>query len=41
MNEFFKIMTTAKKEGKESFEYKGKTYVKSVTKSGMTVYKKK
>lgn len=41
MNDFFKSMLEAKKSGAESFQYKGKTYVKSTTKNGMVVYKKK
>ena len=41
MNEFFQQMLSAKKSGAESFQYKGKTYVKSTTKNGMIVYKKK
>jgi hypothetical protein len=42
MNEFFKQMLEAKKQGLESFQYKGKTYVKSVhPKTKMVMYKKK
>jgi len=40
LNEYFKLMLEAKKAGKESFEYKGQTYVgKKHDKLGM-VYKK-
>ncbi len=41
MNEYFKIMLDAKRTGKESFVYKGKTYVKSTGKNGLITYKKK
>ena len=41
MNAYFKFMNDARKANKKSFSYKGKTYVQSQTKSGMTVYKKK
>ena len=41
MNEYFRKMTAAKKSGAASFEYKGKTYVKKTTKTGMIIYKKK
>ena len=41
MNEYFTKMVAAKKRGAESFEYKGNTYVKKTTKTGMSIYKKK
>jgi hypothetical protein len=41
MNEYFKKMMKAKKEGAKSFVYNGKTYVAKKTKTGMTVYKAK
>lgn len=40
-NEYFTLMNKARKEGAKSFVYKGKTYVKTKTKTGMTVYKEK
>jgi hypothetical protein len=41
MNEYFKAMTAAKKAKKDSFVYKGNTYVgKTHPKLGM-IYKKK
>lgn len=39
-NGYFKAMLEAKK-GASSFEYNGKTYVASKTKTGLTVYKAK
>jgi hypothetical protein len=41
VNGYFKAMLEAKKNNLESFEYNGKTYVASKTKTGMTVYKSK
>ena len=40
-NEYFTKMNTARKENAESFTYNGKTYVKTKTKTGMSVYKLK
>ncbi len=40
-NEYFTKMNQARKEGAESFTYNGKTYVKTKTKTGMSVYKAK
>jgi hypothetical protein len=40
-NEYFTKMLEAKKEGKPSFSYNGKTYVAQKTKTGMVVYKAK
>ena len=40
-NGYFKAMLEAKKKGASSFEYNGKTYVASKTKTGLTVYKSK
>ena len=40
MNEYFKLMLDAKKNNKESFEYKDQIYVKSKTPNGMITYKK-
>ena len=39
-NEYFTLMNKARKEGAKSFTYKGKTYVASKSKTGITVYKK-
>jgi hypothetical protein len=42
LNDYFKAMLDAKKKGAESFEYKGKTYVKTKSKkTGITLYKAK
>jgi len=41
MNSFFKAKEKARKAGKKSFSYNGKTYVAKKTKTGMIVYKKK
>lgn len=41
LNEYFKIMLEAKKNGAESFVYKGTTYVKSAGKNNIVIYKKK
>ena len=38
---YFKAMLEAKKNNSASFTYKGKTYVQSKTKTGLTVYKAK
>ena len=40
-NSYFTAMLEAKKNNLESFEYNGKTYVASKTKTGLTVYKAK
>ena len=40
LNEFFKKMMKAKKSNAPSFKYKGKTYKRKKTKTGMTIYKK-
>jgi hypothetical protein len=40
-NEYFTLMNNARKEGANSFTYKGKTYVAAKTKTGITVYKLK
>jgi hypothetical protein len=40
-NGYFTAMLEAKKNNLESFEYNGKTYVASKTKTGLTVYKAK
>lgn len=40
-NEYFTKMNKARKENAESFTYNGKTYVKTKTKTGMSVYKLK
>lgn len=39
-NDFMELMTEARKSGKESFQYKGNTYNKSKTKTGLVVYKR-
>ena len=39
-NEYFNKMNKARKEGAKSFTCKGKTYVATKTKTGITVYKK-
>ena len=41
MNEFFSMLTAARKAGKKSFTYKGKTYVQTTLKSGLKTYKRK
>ena len=41
MNEYFTKLTKARKSGAASFSYKGKTYVKKKTKTGLVTYKKK
>lgn len=41
LNGYFSAMMEAKKNGADSFEYNGKTYVASKTKTGLTVYKAK
>lgn len=41
MNEYFKKMNKARKDGEKSFTHGGKTYVASKTKTGITVYKAK
>jgi hypothetical protein len=40
-NGYFTAMLEAKKRGADSFEYNGKTYVASKTKTGLIVYKAK
>lgn len=39
MNAFMKAKEKARKSGASSFSYKGKTYKKSKTKTGMVIYK--
>ena len=41
MNEFFKLMNKARKEGLDSFVYNGEKYVKSTTKTGLIYYTSK
>ena len=41
LNEYFKAMSKARKSGAKSFTYSGGTYVRSKTKTGMIIYKKK
>jgi len=41
MNEYMTKVQAARKSGAKSFEYKGKTYVQSKTKTGLVVYKAK
>ncbi len=41
MNEYFKKMNKARKQGAKSFTHNGKTYVATKTKTGMIVYKQK
>ena len=41
MNAYMKAKEKARKSGKKSFSYKGKTYVGKKTKTGMMIYKKK
>jgi len=41
MNPYFTKMLEAKKNGTETFEYNGKTYVRHTLKSGLITYKKK
>lgn len=40
MNAYFKLMLNAKRKKLDSFRYKGRTYKKKMTKTGMAVYKK-
>ena len=40
-NQYFTLMNKARKEGAKSFNYNGKTYVATKTKTGMIVYKAK
>lgn len=40
MNAYFKLMLNAKRKNLDSFRYKGKTYKKKMTKTGMSIYKK-
>lgn len=40
LNAYFKAMLAAKKSKAKSFTYKGKTYKRMKTKTGMLVYKK-
>ena len=39
MNDFMKAKERARKSGAASFSYKGKTYKKKKTKTGMVIYK--
>jgi len=41
MNEYMTKLAAARKSGAKSFDYKGKTYVASKTKTGMVIYKTK
>lgn len=41
VNEYFKLMLDAKAKDLASFQYNGKTYKKSATKTGLVVYKAK
>jgi len=41
MNAYMKAKEKARKSGKKSFSYNGKTYVGKKTKTGMMIYKKK
>lgn len=41
MNTFFSMMASARKAGKTSFTYKGKTYVAHTTKTGLKTFKRK
>tara|TARA_R110001632_G_scaffold34993_4_gene88565 strand:+ start:608 stop:745 length:138 start_codon:yes stop_codon:yes gene_type:complete len=41
MNDYMKAKEKARKSGASSFSYKGSTYKKSTTKTGMVIYKKK
>tara|TARA_Y100001937_G_C7031872_1_gene290496 strand:- start:369 stop:521 length:153 start_codon:yes stop_codon:yes gene_type:complete len=41
MNEYMSMVQEARKKDKDSFVYKGNTYKKSKTKTGLTIYKKK
>lgn len=41
LNDYFKTMLDAKKKNLEQFQYKGQTYKKHITKTGLLVYKKK
>lgn len=39
MNDYMVALNKARKSGADSFTYKGKTYKKSKTKTGMVIYK--
>lgn len=39
MNDYMVALNNARKSGAESFTYKGKTYKKAKTKTGMVIYK--
>ena len=41
MNAYMTALNKARKSGASSFSYKGKTYKKSKTKTGMVIYKAK
>ena len=41
LNEYMLKLKEARKKNLDSFEYKGKTYVKAKTKTGMVIYKAK
>lgn len=41
LNPYFTKMLAAKKSGAKSFEYNGKTYTATKTKTGLVVYKAK
>ena len=40
MNEYFKLMTNARKKNLPSFQYKGTTYKQYTMKTGLKTYKK-
>ena len=40
-NEYLTKVNKARKNGDKTFEYKGKTYVETKTKTGLVVYKTK
>ena len=41
LNPYFKAMLKAKKSNAKSFKYKGKTYTRRKTKTGLVTYKKR
>jgi len=41
LNPFMKELQKARKNDLDDFEYKGKTYVKKIAKTGMVIYKGK
>ena len=40
MNEYFKLMTQARKSDASTFQYKGNTYKQFTAKTGLKMYKK-